>query len=149
MCSAHSASLLDSLFAPIAVREALSELFESFMARRLDSGDGLVELDLCLGDTYIEPKLRAGAIAGWEHVYAEDSDRTIERPVSRVVPLALGGEMPTAETMCRAERPTGGVGRNRGVFVRVSRDRRRRVATGLRSDCLRERWRIRAHYGLE
>ena len=31
-----------------------------------------MELDLCLGDAYIEPRLRAEAITAYEAVYAED-----------------------------------------------------------------------------
>ena len=66
-----------------ALRAALLRLFESFTLRRLDEGDEPVELDLCLGGVYIEPRLRAEAIAGFEEVYAEDSDRTLARPVLR------------------------------------------------------------------
>jgi hypothetical protein len=43
-----------------------------------------VELDLALGEAYIEPLLRAEAIAGFEDVYAEDSARTLARPVLRL-----------------------------------------------------------------
>jgi DNA invertase Pin-like site-specific DNA recombinase len=75
-----------------AVRAALQALFEGFILRRLDEGDEPVELDLCLGDLYIEPRLRADAIEGFEPVYAEDSARTLTRPVLRPAGLALGAE---------------------------------------------------------
>jgi len=48
-----------------------------------------VELDLCLGDTYLEPRLRVEAIVGYEQVNVEDSERTIALPVLRRAPLRL------------------------------------------------------------
>jgi len=78
-----------------AVRAALQRLFECFTLHRLGEGGEPVELDLCLGGTYIEPRLRAEAIVGYEQVYAEDSARTLARPVLRPEALPLMARAPS------------------------------------------------------
>lgn len=83
-----------------AVRAALTRLFDSFTLRRVADVEGPervgvadvegpVDLDLALGELYIEPTLRADAVAGYVDVYAEDSGRTVVRPVLRPERLTL------------------------------------------------------------